>query len=143
MSQDDHSLPSLYRDNAFWGMTSTQFLGAFNDSVFKQIVLLLCVAVVFTGSDEIHDQQFLAQGIFSIAFILLSGISGYWSDRVSKRSLIVLCKVLEIGVMLGAVAAFFAMPGPEMQTGIEGSEETDGPPPPERSWASTMLLWWA
>ncbi len=125
MSKNDQSLPPLYQDSAFWGMTTTQFLGAFNDSVFKQIVLLLCVAVVVAGSAEIQDQQFLAQGIFSIAFILFSGISGYWSDRVSKRSLIVLCKVLEIGVMLGAVAAFFAIPGPEMQTGIEGSEETN------------------
>jgi len=43
MSKNDQSLPPLYQDSAFWGMTTTQFLGAFNDSVFKQIVLLLCV----------------------------------------------------------------------------------------------------
>lgn len=123
MSQDDHSLPSLYRDNAFWGMTSTQFLGAFNDSVFKQIVLLLCVAVTVSGDDEPRDQQFLAQGIFAIAFILLSGISGYWSDRVSKRSLIVLCKGLEIVVMLAAVTAFIALPSLEIHSASGGSQE--------------------
>ena len=70
-------------------MTGTQFLGAFNDSVFKQIVLLLCVTVVFSSSGKAVDQQFLAQGYFALAFILFSGISGYWSDRVGKRSLIV------------------------------------------------------
>ena len=87
-------------------MTGTQFLGAFNDSVFKQIVLLLCVTVVISSSSKADDQQFLAQGIFALAFILFSGISGYWSDRVGKRSLIVGCKVAEVLVMVLAVVAF-------------------------------------
>ena len=121
MSNNDQSLPPLYQDSAFWGMTTTQILGAFNDSVFKQIVLLLCVAVSVSGSNETHDQQFVAQGIFAIAFILLSGISGYWSDRVSKRSLIILCKGLEIVVMLGAVVAFAVLPSLEVQPMTDGS----------------------
>jgi len=93
-------------------MTGTQFLGAFNDSVFKQIVLLLCVTVVFSSSGQAVDKQFLAQGYFALAFILFSGISGYWSDRVGKRSLIVGCKVAEVLVMLFAVVAFAVMVPP-------------------------------
>ena len=72
VSHNQSELPPLYEDLAFWGMTTTQFLGAFNDSVFKQIVLLLCVAVIVNPTGEIQDQQFLAQGIFAVAFIFLS-----------------------------------------------------------------------
>jgi acyl-[acyl-carrier-protein]-phospholipid O-acyltransferase/long-chain-fatty-acid--[acyl-carrier-protein] ligase len=36
-------LPNLYSDPSFWGMTFTQFLGAFNDNLFKQLVLLLSI----------------------------------------------------------------------------------------------------
>jgi acyl-[acyl-carrier-protein]-phospholipid O-acyltransferase/long-chain-fatty-acid--[acyl-carrier-protein] ligase len=35
--------PELYRDPSFWGMTATQFLGAFNDNLFKQLILLLSI----------------------------------------------------------------------------------------------------
>jgi acyl-[acyl-carrier-protein]-phospholipid O-acyltransferase/long-chain-fatty-acid--[acyl-carrier-protein] ligase len=35
------TLPPLNRDSSFWGMAATQFLGAFNDNLFKQLVLLL------------------------------------------------------------------------------------------------------
>ena len=116
-------LPPLYEDPGFWGMTTTQFLGAFNDSVFKQIVLLLCVAVIVNPAGEIRDQQFLAQGTFAIAFIFLSGISGYWSDRVSKRGLIVFCKCLEILVMLAAVFAFTMMKDLNAGEAHDGTEQ--------------------
>ena len=123
MSHEENLLPPLYQDSAFWGMTSTQFLGAFNDSVFKQIVLLLCVAVIVSPNGETRDQQFLAQGIFAVAFILLSGISGYWSDRVSKRGLIIFCKLLEIVVMLGAVAAFAMLSNVEVHSTGDSMEQ--------------------
>jgi hypothetical protein len=45
---DTTALPTLYADKSFWGMTVTQFLGAFNDNLFKQLVLLLSI----TGVDE-------------------------------------------------------------------------------------------
>jgi acyl-[acyl-carrier-protein]-phospholipid O-acyltransferase/long-chain-fatty-acid--[acyl-carrier-protein] ligase len=108
---DFESLPSLYRDRAFWGMTVTQFLGAFNDSVFKQILLLLTVEVVVTASSKPIDLQWLANQIFSIPFVLLSGTAGFWADRVSKRSIVVLCKVAEFAVMLSGTLAFRAYTG--------------------------------
>ena len=42
--QDD--FPELYHDPSFWGMFVTQFFGAFNDNLFKQLVLLLSIAAV-------------------------------------------------------------------------------------------------
>ncbi|MFT5526292.1 MAG: MFS family permease [Pirellulaceae bacterium] len=44
-SPSNSKLPPLSRDVAFYSITVTQFLGAFNDNVFKQILLLMFVAV--------------------------------------------------------------------------------------------------
>ncbi len=43
---DKRALPTLYRDRSFWGMVVTQFLGAFNDNLFKQLLLLLSIVVL-------------------------------------------------------------------------------------------------
>ncbi len=112
---DFDKLPPLRRDPAYWGMTITQFLGALNDTVFKQIVLLLCLGVITSGSDEPADQQFLANAIFALSFVLFSGIAGYWSDRVQKRKLIIGCKVLEIVVMAAAAGTFAWMAAPAVR----------------------------
>lgn len=97
------SLPPVARDRAFWGMTSTQFLGAFNDNLFKQLVLLICVDVkLLTGG----DYQSYAQAIFAVPFILFSGFSGWLADRYSKRAIIVLAKIAEIVIMLLGMLVF-------------------------------------
>ncbi|MHB8860883.1 MAG: MFS transporter [Pirellulaceae bacterium] len=93
-------LPSLYRDRSFWGMTVTQFLGAFNDNLFKQLMLLLSLKVA------VEDRQPVAMFVFSAPFLLFSGFAGYLADRYSKRTVIVLAKVAEIVVMLLGLAAF-------------------------------------
>ena len=42
--------------------------------------------------------------VFSVPFLLLTGIAGYLSDKYGKRGIVVACKVAEILVMvLGAV----------------------------------------
>lgn len=96
-------LPELKRDGSFWGMAATQFLGAFNDNLFKQLVLLLSIAAA--GAAGTSDRQGLAMFIFSVPFLVFTGYAGYLADRMSKRVIVVACKVAEIGVMaLGAIA---------------------------------------
>ena len=54
------ALPPLFRDRAFLGMTATQFFGAFNDNLFKQLMLLLAVPVascIKTFFDAWRPQQ--------------------------------------------------------------------------------------
>lgn len=100
------SLPRLERDRAFWGLTVTQFLGAFNDNLFKQLMLLLAVPIGAAAVSS-EDQQGLATVVFSLPFVLFSGYAGYLSDRYSKRPIIVLSKVAEIAVMLLGLAGFW------------------------------------
>jgi acyl-[acyl-carrier-protein]-phospholipid O-acyltransferase/long-chain-fatty-acid--[acyl-carrier-protein] ligase len=90
-------------------MTATQFLGAFNDNLFKQLVLLLAVAGGVGAAGGVpagKDQQSLALAVFSIPFLLFSSFAGFLSERNSKRTVIVLCKVAEIGIVLLGMAAF-------------------------------------
>ncbi len=96
------------KNRSFWGLAVAQFLGAFNDNLFKQIVMLIFVAVPVAGgaAGETEDMQWLATIVFSIPFVVFSGIAGYYSDRGSKSKVIFLCKLAEIGITLAGVATF-------------------------------------
>ena len=99
------ALPSLYADRSFWGMTVTQFFGAFNDNLFKQLILLLSIsAAAQSGGKEFEDQQWLPMLVFAAPFLLFTGIAGYFSDKHGKRGIVIGCKVAEVVVMgLGAI----------------------------------------
>jgi|688.fasta_scaffold03163_15 acyl-[acyl-carrier-protein]-phospholipid O-acyltransferase/long-chain-fatty-acid--[acyl-carrier-protein] ligase len=109
---------TLATNGSFWGMLLTQFLGAFNDNVYKQLVLLMAMpvtvvaasAAVDTTAVELPQQGTDMQGwatfVFSLPFVLFSGYAGYLSDRFSKTPIIVFSKVAEIVVMLLGLLAF-------------------------------------
>jgi len=101
--------PYWLANRSFWSMTVTQMLGAFNDTIFKQFVLLLLVRVAIRPGDDPIDMQWIGTAIFSVPFVLFSGTAGWLADRVSKWNVVVLSKVGEIVVMLGGVAAFATM----------------------------------
>ena len=102
------TLPQLYRDPSFWGMAVTQFLGAFNDNVFKQLILLLAtptVAQVAAGTAD--DLQSQAQYVFAASFLIFSGFAGFLSDRYSKRPIVILSKIAEIACMVLGMIGFY------------------------------------
>lgn len=105
---DSLELPAtLWRDSSFWGMTATQFLGAFNDNLYKQAALLVCTDLALREHSQV-DLQDVAMGLFALPFVMFSGFAGFLADRTSKRRIVVLCKVAEIGiVMLGAAALLY------------------------------------
>ena len=99
----------LTRDRSFWSLLATQFLGAFNDNFYKQFVLLLGIAYVDAEDLKSDPFQTAAVVAFALPFILLSLYTGSVADRYSKRTIIVLCKVLEIVVMLAATAVLLVL----------------------------------
>jgi acyl-[acyl-carrier-protein]-phospholipid O-acyltransferase/long-chain-fatty-acid--[acyl-carrier-protein] ligase len=102
------ALPKLYLDKSFWGMASTQFLGAFNDNLFKQLILLLATPTAAEAAAQISkDRQGEAQLIFASAFLIFSGFAGYVSDRFSKRRVVICAKIAEIGIMFLGVIGFY------------------------------------
>ena len=100
-----HTERPLMTDPTFWGLLVTQFLGAFNDNVFKLIVLFLCTDRAKLNRQD--DWQGYAMIFFGLPFILFSGICGFWADRYSKTRIIILSKVIEIAIMSLGLLVFW------------------------------------
>jgi len=90
---------------SFFSLVATQFLGAFNDNVFRQLILLVAVDLSIEADEKFY--QPLAGALFALPFVLLSGFAGSLADRFSKTSIIRFCKGWEILVMLLGGAAFY------------------------------------
>lgn len=100
----------LFRNPSFVGLLATQFLGAFNDNVYKQMVLLICLDYVRMWNLSTDPFQPIANTLFTVSFLAFSGFAGYLSDRYRKRKIIVLSKVAEIVVMASGLVALFIAP---------------------------------
>jgi MFS family permease len=100
------------KSSAFVGFLLTQFLGAFNDNYFKQMVLLMCVGMM-TATGK--DRQPLALAAFALPFVLLSGFGGFLSDRFSRQRVIVGCKIGEMAIMSMALLVLL-LPGISEET---------------------------
>ncbi|MBK8384619.1 MAG: MFS transporter [Candidatus Accumulibacter sp.] len=99
-------LLSTRRFAPFFG---TQFLGAFNDNLFKNalIVLLTFQAASWTTlTPEVLTN--LAAGIFILPFFLFSATAGQLADKYDKAKLARLVKLLEI-VIMGVAWLGFSM----------------------------------
>jgi hypothetical protein len=92
------------RFGPFFGV---QFLGAFNDNVFKQALVIL---VTFHGAGfaglapEVMVN--LAGGLFILPFFIFSATAGQLADKYDKARIIRLVKVLEIAIMVIAAVGF-------------------------------------
>ncbi len=92
---------------SFYLLNAAQFLGALNDNLFKFLVIYLLIAVKGQASANIILS--LAGAIFVIPFLLFSSAAGVLADRLSKRNIIVFCKILEVSIMLFACIAVYAV----------------------------------
>src|SRR6266566_4370856 len=81
----------------------TQFLGAFNDNLFKMVVSLVAVRAA-TAADAGRNLSIIS-AVFILPFILFSGYAGQVADIYSKRTVLVVTKSLEIvATALGLIA---------------------------------------
>ena len=100
--ETENTLPPLSQNKSFLSFLATQALGAFNDNVFKQLVLLLGVGYLMLGA----EYQAVVQFLFALPFLVFSGLAGDISDRFSKGKLMIACKIAEIVIALLGVTAF-------------------------------------
>ena len=97
----------LLTERRFWPLFWTQFLGAFNDNLFKNALVILIayrsMTLVGIGSETI---VVACAAIFIFPFFLFSATAGQMADRFPKWILIRWVKVWEIAVMVLAGIGF-------------------------------------
>lgn len=89
----------LLNKRRFLPLFITQLLGAFNDNLFKNAMVLFVVYQVY--NDERSETWFsaLATGLFILPFFLLSALSGQLADQRDKAMIIRWVKAAEIAIM--------------------------------------------
>ncbi|HEY8433229.1 MAG TPA: MFS transporter [Sphingomicrobium sp.] len=90
----------LLRARRFVPLFATQFLGAFNDSLFKQAVVLFVVYQLYSNPAKEFLFSAIAQGLFILPFFLFSALSGQLADDHDKAKLIRIIKFAEIFIMI-------------------------------------------
>ena len=83
---------------SLWLLNATQFLGALNDNLFKLLVIYLQINVRGAGAAPLILSAVGA--IFVIPFLLFSSGAGILADRISKRTIIVVTKFVEVVVTI-------------------------------------------
>lgn len=98
---------TLLSSRRFLPLFIVQFLGAFNDNVFRFALLTL---ISYKLASELGTQasvlNITAAGIFILPFFLFSGTGGLLADKYQKHQLIRYIKIFEIMIMLLAAVAF-------------------------------------
>jgi MFS family permease len=111
----------LLRTRRFLPLFATQFLGAFNDNLYKSAMVILVTYAVY--NDETKEATFnaIAGGLFILPFFLFSALAGQLADSSDKARIIRIVKTAEIVIMVGGaiglvlhnipllLAALFAM----------------------------------
>ena len=102
----------LLRQRRFLPLFTTQFLGAFNDNLFKTAMVLFATYEIF--ADERQESFFnaLAAGLFILPFFLLSALAGQLADSNDKARITRMVKVWEIFIMaVGSAGLLLARTG--------------------------------
>jgi acyl-[acyl-carrier-protein]-phospholipid O-acyltransferase/long-chain-fatty-acid--[acyl-carrier-protein] ligase len=92
---------SLLKVRRFLPLFLTQFLGAFNDNVYKNALVIL-ITYQFSTQAHLNPEILItvAAGIFILPFFLFSATAGQLADKFEKSQLIRITKIAEIGLML-------------------------------------------
>ncbi len=98
---------ALLKERRFLPYFITQSLGAFNDNIYKNTLLIL-VAFAAPNSISMGTDLFInsAAALFILPFFLFSAFAGELTDKFEKSRLIRLIKMAEILIMLLAAIAF-------------------------------------
>jgi 1-acyl-sn-glycerol-3-phosphate acyltransferase len=96
---------ALLGQRRFAPFFATQFLGALNDNIFRNglVILITFQGVLVAGMDHTQLAN-VAAGLFILPFFLFSASAGQLADKYEKSMLIRRIKILEIGLMM--LAAF-------------------------------------
>src|SRR4029078_10007293 len=104
----EHSQFQLLREKRFAPFFWTQFLGAGNDNVYKNALIIFVAfhAATLTTLDP-NALVNVAGAIFIAPFVLLSATAGQLADKLEKSRLIRWIKLFEIAIMVVGLVVFW------------------------------------
>ncbi|GAA4744186.1 MFS transporter [Sphingomonas daechungensis] len=94
----------LLRTRRFLPIFTTQFLGAFNDNLFRTAMVLLVIYGIYGDAEQEAAFSAIAGGLFILPFFLLSALSGQLADAMDKARIVRIVKSAEIGIMIFGAA---------------------------------------
>jgi 1-acyl-sn-glycerol-3-phosphate acyltransferase len=109
----------LLKARRFAPLFGTQFLGAFNDNLYKNALIVLLTfqsAQWTTLAPELLAN--LAAGVFILPFFLFSATAGQLADKYDKALIARLTKLLEVAIMGVAAAGFWLHSLPVLMTAL-------------------------
>jgi predicted MFS family arabinose efflux permease len=90
----------LLGQRRFLPLFITQFLGAFNDNLYKMAMVVLVTFTIYNDPKQEESFNALAGAVFILPFFLFSAIAGQLADSRDKAKLIRLIKTAEILIMI-------------------------------------------
>jgi MFS family permease len=96
----------------------TQFLGAFNDNLYKSAMVILATYAIY--NDETKEATFnaVAGALFILPFFLFSALAGQLADSMDKARIIRFVKTAEIFIMIGGAAGLILHNIPLLMTAL-------------------------
>ncbi len=98
----------LLKSKRFLPFFITQFLGAFNDNLFKNALVVLIAFQIYTSRENDSNLWVnIAQGLFILPFFIFSAMAGQLADKFDKAYLMQQIKLFEIFIMFLAGIGFY------------------------------------
>lgn len=98
---------SLLKERRFGAFFATQFLGAFNDNLLKNaLIVLITYGVTSRSGASTGTLVNLSAGLFILPFFLFSASAGQLADKYEKSALMRRVKLAEVGIMIIAAVGF-------------------------------------
>jgi hypothetical protein len=109
---------SLLGKRRFLPLFATQFLGAFNDNLYKTAMVILVTYHIYSDPAKEASFNAIAGAIFILPFFLFSALSGQLADSSDKARIIRIVKNAEIVIMVAGAAGLLLHNIPLMLAGL-------------------------
>ncbi|MDF7775259.1 MFS transporter [Sphingomonas sp. AOB5] len=90
----------LLKQRRFLPLFVTQFLGAFNDNLFKNAMVFFATYEIYKSVEAETQFSAIATGIFILPFFLFSALAGQLADSYDKARIMRIIKMAEVLIML-------------------------------------------
>ena len=111
----------FFLQRRFLAIFVTQFLGAFNDNLFRFAVLTL---ITFGLAEQLGMQagilNNLTVGLFILPYFIFSALAGQLADKFEKATQVIWIKIWEVGLTLVGAVGFYYSSLPLLLTVIFG-----------------------